>query len=301
MRCLYCGTRVSPAVDGLSIAVDELVPAPVADDAPDPGTDDFLVMITPPPADPAGYVAAFARLLGMDAFIARQRLLRGRPFAPVGGLTLDEARGIQHGLAELGVAASIFSEAMMAALPHPASAVSGEHHDGAVVLRMRGGRVVELPYDVVFLVVQGEVAERVAEVSQQRVRLPGSHGAVHNVEHKVVQTSHTRRGRLVIDVYHTLAAEAVRLDEDHFRMPGAPLTSARNNLLAFVRELRERAPNEVFDASFGELDAIHVMTRSRQTRGITSTVQKTVSDNQPEFDSYSASLFLHVLKLRRPS
>ncbi|MFN7972057.1 MAG: hypothetical protein U0166_06855 [Acidobacteriota bacterium] len=60
-----------------------------------------------------------------------------------------------------------------------------------------------------------------------------------------------------------------------------------------------RAPSEVFDASFGEMDAVHSAKRAQSLRAGARVDHETeVSDNRGELDSYSAHLYMHVLRLR---
>lgn len=296
--CLYCGTRVSPSDDGLSTPLSSLGPVEMPE-LEETGIEDYLVMVTPPRDDAAAMAGSIAAASGLDAFIARQRLLRGKPFVVAGGLSLDAAGRIHVGLTEIGIPASIFSETMVAALPDPSLATSGSLGEESVTFALDHEPDLEIPFSGVFLVVQGEVHERRAkhEVRKLTAGSSGYHGP--RAEVKEVEVSHTQRSRVIVDVYHTLAARAVRLDEDRFRFAEGTGSSVRGRLVGFVKALRGRSDREVFDASFGSLDAVQVVARRKVTSAHVHDSSTSVSDNVDEFDTYSASLFLHVLRLRR--
>ena len=267
------------------------LPPTVMGETPDEeGVEDYVIMVSPPEAG-AELADSLSRITGLDEFIARQRLLRGKPFAAAGGLSVAEAAEIQAALTQLGLATSYWSERHLTSIPDPLLVSAGELEADAV----RFGTELEVPYAGVFLVVQGEITEKNLEQRREQRIVVSRYGTT-RLEGRS-RTSNDR-GRLVVDVYHTLSAQAVRLLDGHFRGDRGHTTS-RNLIVAFVKDLRERAPNEVFDSSFGSMDAVNLSTRIERDQIGSSAITRVQSDNRDEFDTYSAGLFLHVLKLRR--
>ncbi len=292
--CMYCGATLSPGADGRSIVPAEMEAVsqpPLADS----GEAEYMLMIIPS-ANPE-QAAFVADLVGVDAFLARQRFLRRKPFVAVGGLLLPEAVDFQSRLATEGLRASVFSESMVEAVPEPLQGIGGDLEPIEARIEIKNGDPLVFPYESLLLVVQGEITEKRLDVMERQRKIHVRPSGMHYQVKLPPQRSLTHQGKLVADLYVS-GASGVRLSEDHFVIPGKDKLARRQVLSGFLNELRERAPEEVFDCSFGSLDAVTLKQRYRAERGTTNTIKTQVSDNREEFDTHSACLFLHVAALK---
>jgi hypothetical protein len=216
-NCLYCGAALP--------ATPPSVPNTVAAAETSPTEERCLVVVDVGGAD----AAAVAAGLGLSRFDASQYLSRGGPdlwrIAPIAS-----AERMAERLRGAGLAAVLIPEADVREGKHPLVAAGGRCTDGALELRVDGGKLRVTGSDLL-LVVQGPIArEYPPSTEARRVRLA------------------TLEGGYRIHLHRRGESRPLELDPDAFDF--GPAGVARSSLLTLRDWVQAVAPKTPVDDSF---------------------------------------------------